>query len=123
MSLDVESADVRTLTDLGFVALSAGLVDHAAAIFGGVEAIRPEGEAGVIGLALVHLARGDAARAVERLRRAEPSDAVLTFLGLAYHRLGARDEARDALTAVIASPDPSAHAALARHFLAELDGR
>lgn len=119
--VEIAGEDVRTLVDVGFIALSAGLVDQAGVIFEGVAAARPQAEAGAIGQALVSLARGDAETAISILRAAEPTDAAQTFLGLAYARCGQRDEARSVLTAIIESPIASPHADLARLLLAEID--
>ncbi len=119
-SFDVAADDMRTLVDLGFIALSAGLLRQAGTIFDGVVAARPEGEAGHIGLALVSLAQGRTEDAVRRLRARPPSDAVLTFLGMALARMGERDDARAALRAVVETPGGSPHAATAAALLAEL---
>ncbi len=119
--LEIGTDDVRALVDVGFIALSAGLTDQADTIFDGVAAARPDAEAAAIGRGLVRLARQDFAGAVEILRSAPPTDAVQTFLGLAYGRLGMKDEARQTLDDVINSPAPSIHADLARHFRGEMD--
>jgi predicted Zn-dependent protease len=120
--IEVAGEDVRTLVDVGFIALSAGMVDQAAVVFDGVVAARPDAEAGAIGRALVHLAKGDAEAAVGILRAAPPTDAVQSFLGLAYARWGMKAEAREALTSVLESPIASPHAELARMLLVDMDG-
>ncbi len=50
-------------------------------------------------------------------RALPPSDAALTFLGIALSRQGAQAEARDILTDVIASAPDTPFAALAREAL------
>lgn len=120
--MDVEAEDLRILTEIGFIALGAGLKGQAGLIFDGVAAARPEADAGFIGRALVRISMGDAAGAVEILRKAPPSDAVTTYLGLAYARWGAKDEARACLASVADSAAPSDHQPLARSLLEALDG-
>lgn len=111
------SEDVRMLTDLGFLALSRGLDRHALAIFSGVKKLRPTQEAGPLGLAMVHLFRGEVDRAVTTLRALKPSDAALTFLGIALMRKGDKSEAKSILDDVIASAPDSPYAAIAREAL------
>lgn len=119
--MDVEAEDLRLLTEIGFIALGAGLNGQAGLVFEGVAAVRPEAEAGFIGRALVRIAVGDAAGAVDILRKAPPSDAVTTYLGMAYARWGAKDEARACLASVADSVAPSDHQPLARSLLEALD--
>ena len=66
----MQSDDVRALADLGFLALSRGMDQHAMAIFQGVKAVRPQQEAGNIGVALVHLLRNEIDQAIKVLRQA-----------------------------------------------------
>ncbi len=84
----LEAGDVRLLADIGFFALSAGLVSEAGAIFEGVRAARPAHEAGPLGLAMVQMARDDLDAAISTLRALPPTDAALTYLGLALARHG-----------------------------------
>lgn len=119
--IEISGEDVRALVDVGFIALSAGMIDQAGVVFEGVAAARPESEAAAIGEALVSLARGDAEAAVGILRATAPTDAAQVFLGLAYTRCGHKDDARSVLTAIIQSPIASPHADLARLLLADLE--
>jgi Flp pilus assembly protein TadD len=121
MTVELESEDARALADLGFIALSRGLDRHAAAIFEGLQAARPNEEAGFIGRALVDLARGDVESALRILRALPPSDAALTFLGMALIRHGDKAEARDTLGEVIRNDPDGSHGATAKAMLAELD--
>ena len=109
--------DVRLLADIGFLALSRGLDRHALAVFEGVQALRPTQEAGPLGVALVQLYRGELDDAVKGLRALKPSDAALTFLGLALSRQGAASEAREVLDEVLASAPDTPFAAIAREAL------
>jgi hypothetical protein len=117
---EMTSEDVRVLADLGYVALSRGLDQHAMAIFQGVKTARPQGEAGAIGIALVHLLRGDMDTAIKLLRGAGPGDAARTFLGIALARHGDVDEAKKLLTNVAATTKGTPHGNLAAETLASL---
>jgi thioredoxin-like negative regulator of GroEL len=117
---ELTSEDVRNLADVGFLALSHGLIGHAAAVFEGLRAARPAEEAGVIGLAMIHLANNQPDAAVAGLKALPPSDAALTFLGIALARLGDLGEARQKLAMVIRTAPGTPHAELAQSVLAEL---
>jgi len=114
----IETDAVRALVDIGFIALSRGLDRHAEAIFDGVTAARPDGEAGPLGMALVALLRSDADRAVKLLRTLPPSDPVRLFLGMALLRRGDRVDAARILTDVAATAADAGTADLARATLA-----
>jgi thioredoxin-like negative regulator of GroEL len=120
--VELKSDDVRTLVDLGFIALSHGRNDAAAAIFAGAQAARPAQEAGFIGSALVSLARGELEAAVKTLRSLPPTDAARTFLAMALNRSGDRTAAREILMDVVRTAGGTPHAALAREMLDEFDG-
>jgi hypothetical protein len=113
----LQSEDVRALTDLGFLALSRGLDLHAMAMFEGVRAARPEQEAGQLGIALVHMYRGDLDTAALLLRKLGPTDAARTFLGIALARQGAVVEAREILEDVTASVPDTPFSRLAQDAL------
>jgi len=119
----MESDDVRTLADLGFVALSRGMDRHAMTIFEGVKAARPQQEAGPLGIALVHMLRGDLDQAAKLLRELGPSDAALTFLGMALARQGNLTEARRLLGNVIATAKGTPYAALAAETLESVESK
>jgi hypothetical protein len=116
----MQSEDVRTLTDLGFIALSRGLDQHAMAIFQGVKAARPQQEAGRIGIALVHMLRKELDPAIKILREIGPSDAGLTFLGIALARQGDLTEAKRLLNNVVATAGGTAYGTLAAETLESL---
>lgn len=120
--VELKSDDVRTLVDLGFIALNRGHNDEAAAIFAGAQAARPAQEAGFIGSALVNLARGELETAVKTLRSLPPSDTARTFLAMALNRSGDRATAREILSDVVRTADGTPDAVLARELLDDLDG-
>ena len=116
----LDSDDVRTLSDLGFLALSRGLRPQARTIFEGVKAARPTQEAGFIGAALVCLADGQIEEAVKILRGLPPTDSARVFLGIALARHGDQRAAREIFQEILeASPD-TPYANLARATLDSL---
>jgi hypothetical protein len=114
---ELETADARMLTDLGFISWSYGLIDNADDIFLGIRAARPKNEAGFIGGALVHLARGETEAAVNMLRSLPPTDAARTYLAMALRRSGAREEAHEILTDVANTGSNTPFVDLARTLL------
>jgi hypothetical protein len=118
----MQSDDVRALADLGFLALSRGMDQHAMAIFQGVKAVRPQQEAGNIGIALVHLLRNELDQAIKVLRGIGPSDAGLTFLGIALSRQGDLAEAKRLLAKVVSTGAGTPYGNLAAETLASLEG-
>jgi thioredoxin-like negative regulator of GroEL len=114
--------DVRLLVETGFMAISQGLTDHAAAIFGAIEAARPGSEAAQLGFALVDLARNRPGPASERLRALPESDAGQAFLGMTLVRMGELERAKEVLRGLILSAPDSAAATLAADILAGLAG-
>jgi Flp pilus assembly protein TadD len=117
------SDDVRTLSDLGFIALFRGATDHAAAIFEAVQAARPGKEAGLIGTALVALMRGELDDATRILSSSRPTDAVQTFLAVALFRKGDIAEATDILSTVLRDTGDPACRSMAESVLNELSQR
>lgn len=113
MSELLETEDTRLLTEIGFIALSAGLEGQAVIIFRGIEAARPGQEAGPLGRALVHMARGELDGAITVLRALPPSDAALTYLGLALARRGDGAEAKAILQRVVRTSSDGAFIDLA----------
>lgn len=122
MKVALDGEDVRLLADIGFIALSAGFLREAGEIFEGVKAVRPEGEAGSLGLAMVDMARGDLDKAVSVLRALPPSSASRAYLGLALARRGDKDEARDVFGMVMQQTPGTPFASLAEAGLRSLDG-
>ena len=113
--------DRRMLAELGFYAVGGGLPGLAERIFAGLELLCPPGseggEAVRIGLALAAMGRDEPETAVEILRRAQPTDAVTVYLGVALAKAGEQAEAREVLEDLLATgPDPN-HAGLAQATL------
>lgn len=76
------------MADIGFAGIGRGRAAEAAMIFAALRALRPEGEVGFVGGALVELAVGRADRAAELLRHAPQTEAVLAFRAMAHARAG-----------------------------------
>ena len=99
----LNSDEVRMLVDLGFVAVTRGMEAQAAAIFDGVQAIRPDQDASYIGPALILMNKGDVASAIKLLRSRPPSDSIRLFLGMALLRLGEIAEGEAVLHDLVAT--------------------
>ncbi|MEL6838999.1 MAG: hypothetical protein AAFP85_06885 [Pseudomonadota bacterium] len=113
--------DLKLLTDIGFIAASRGLKDHAVAIFQAVKAMRPEGEAGYLGLGMVDILNGDPAGAVKTLKSAPHSDAVNTFLGIALVQAAEIQQGQKVLQSVIDSSADTPFARIASQTLASVE--
>ncbi|MEL6681604.1 MAG: hypothetical protein AAFQ09_03050 [Pseudomonadota bacterium] len=116
----LETDDLKLLTDIGFIAVSRGLKDHAAAIFNAVQAIRPEGEAGYLGLGMIDILGGDPMAAVKTLRSAPESDAVRTFLGIALVQSSDIGQGETMLRSVIEHAGDTPFARIAADTLASI---
>lgn len=112
--------DLKLLTDIGFIAASRGMKDHAVAIFDAVKTIRPEGEAGYLGLGMVDILNGNPASAVETLKAAPHSDAVNTFLGIALVQAAEVRQGQRILQSVIDSDADTPFARIASETLASV---
>lgn len=108
------------LADIGFLALSYGDLDRAEAIFKGVQAARPENEAGPLGMAMTDLARGNAQDAVEILQKLPPSDPVRLYLAIAMGSSGNKQGAEELFQDLIATANGTAFAELAAEHLKTL---
>ena len=121
--MTIDTAEVRKLTEVGFLAAGYGLFEEAATLLDAVRTVRPDSEFPLIGLAVLELTRGTPEEAVSILRRqalpAFPNSSdVKSFLGLALFMVGHRQESRSVLEEVTADADASAEAlALARAVL------
>lgn len=118
-----ETAVVRRLTEVGFLACGQGRFDEATTIFDALREARPQSEYPLIGLAVLELARNNADGAVAVLRRqalsAFPDSAtVKAFLGFALFAQGHRQESRAILEPLVADATTGAEVlALARGVL------
>ncbi len=110
----LDSDDLRLLADIGFIAASHGHMAHAKAIFGAIDAMRPDSEAAAIGLAMVDLSAANPEAALVRLNRAPVTPAVRAFRGLAYLRSGDHASASAILESVLEETPTDAAADIAR---------
>ncbi|WP_068310256.1 tetratricopeptide repeat protein [Polycladidibacter hongkongensis] len=94
---DFSGEMVRTLAEIGFIAVSYGRSEQAQAIFEAFLVMRPESEAGLLGLSLVAMVKGDVDEALKLLEQAPPSDTIQTYKGLALLRKGEREQAEEIL--------------------------
>ncbi|MEO9530045.1 tetratricopeptide repeat protein [Roseibium sp.] len=109
----ITSQDLQLLADIGFIAGSRGMNDHANAIFEAIRALRPEQEAGFLGSAMIRILAGDPGAAIKELEKAPTTVATRTFLGIALVQQGNVPRGREVLEAVVSTaPDtPFAHLA------------
>jgi hypothetical protein len=113
----VSSEELRILADIGFIAASRGLFDHATAIFEALKALRPEGEAGYLGHGIIDILRGAPASALTTLQDAPRTDAVYTFMGIAQMQVGNLEEGKRLLRDVCSSAEGTAFARIAAQSL------
>ncbi|PTW56652.1 hypothetical protein C8N35_111115 [Breoghania corrubedonensis] len=91
---------ISLLADIGFIAGSRGMNDHARAIFKAICALRPDQEAGFLGESMVDILSGDAQSAITKLNRAPTTVATRTFLGIALIQGGNVPDGRETLQTV-----------------------
>ena len=115
--IKLEKQDVRLLADIGFLTLSYGHFDKAETIFKGVQVARPESEAGPLGIALTHLARGNVHATVEALRKLPPSDSVRLYLAIALGRSGDKQGAEELFQDLVKTAGGTAYADIAASHL------
>ncbi|MEM8796789.1 MAG: hypothetical protein AAGE61_14575 [Pseudomonadota bacterium] len=121
MSEILDSDEIRLLSDIGFIAVSRGLMVHGSAIFDAVKALRPEQEAGYLGQGMLDILSGDPASAVEKLKSAPPTDGVRAFLGIALIQVGNIPEGRTMLESVKQEADGTPFARIASDTLETLE--
>jgi len=114
------SEDLRLLADIGFIAGSRGLNEHAGAMFEAIRALRPEQEAGFLGGAMIRILEGDPATAVKELEKAPVTPATRTFLGIALVQEGNPSKGREVLQAVVSTVPGTAYAQLAQDVLSDI---
>jgi len=122
MATTLDAEDVRLLAEIGFIALLSGFMREAELIFSGIQAARPEGETGPLGLALLRMATNELDEAISILRSQRRSVAAQAYLGLALARQGDRVRARKTLQGVVDRAPDTPFAALAKAGLRELLG-
>ncbi len=113
----VSSDELKLLADIGFIAVSRGLFDHASAIFDALKAMRPEAEAAFLGQGMIDILRGAPVDAITTLKNAPRTDAVYTFLGIALMQAGDLEEGRKLLEDVRSSAAGTPFARIAEHSL------
>ncbi|SDR14818.1 hypothetical protein [Pseudovibrio sp. Tun.PSC04-5.I4] len=97
---DFDSKTVKMLAEIGFIAVSYGLAEHAEFIFKAFQVMRPDQEAGPLGLSLASMVRGNVDDALAHLEAAPPTDTIQTYRGLALLRKGDLETACEILTEV-----------------------
>lgn len=111
---------ISLLADIGFIAGSRGMNDHARAIFKAVCALRPAQEAGFLGDSMVDLLSGNASVAVMKLKKAPTTIATKTFLGIALIQEGNINEGRETLETIGQIAPDTPFAQMAQDILATM---
>lgn len=91
MNLDRDAA--RLLAEIGFLGIGRGEGADAADIFATLRLLRPQDDAGPIGLALAALGAGACDQAQDILARAPQTEAVVAFAVMAHAMGGDRAQA------------------------------
>ena len=117
----LNSEELKLLADIGFIAVSRGLSNHAGAIFDVIREMRPEQEAGFLGHGMIKILEGNASEALKDLEAAPKTDGVLTFLGIAYIQTGNAQKGKELLEEVTASAVGTPFALIAEETLRTLE--
>ena len=104
--IQLDPADVRILTDIGFIALTRGHMRHAREIFDAIALLSPGSDASIVGEAMFWLIMNKPEQALRHLRNAPPTDAVRAFLGIALQRAGKTGDALEVLAEVRETAPP-----------------
>ncbi|HLU14370.1 MAG TPA: hypothetical protein VKZ71_00905 [Burkholderiaceae bacterium] len=107
-ALVLETDEVRTLTEIGFLAAGNGFFDEACRIFNALKLIRPDRAFPLVGLAVAHLNAGHTTQAVallENTQLTDPAEQAVcnTWRGFALQQAGHQHAAHTLLQAVIAA--------------------
>jgi hypothetical protein len=119
---------VRTLLEIGYVAVGRGLQSHAEDIFHGLIAARPESELPIIGLAVCKMNFGDFASATKLLSedaiRINPASSMAKcFLGVVSHYCGAKNETLAIMNEVVESGNDESAVNIAKSVLEEINSK
>ncbi len=122
--MEFDTALVKLLMEVGYLATGNGFSDEARTIFRGVAAARPESEYPLIGLAVVEMNEGnlqEAVRLLEKARKLNPESwLAASFMGLAYKLSGETTKSRAVLEEVVARAKDATAVSMARALLAEM---
>jgi len=118
---EFDSETVKMLAEIGFIAVSYGLADEAESIFKAFKVMRPEQEAGPLGLSLAAMTRGNVDEALAHLDGAPPTDTIQTYRGLALLRKGDQETASEILSEICELAAGTPCAEIAAQALASKD--
>jgi hypothetical protein len=119
---------VRTLFEIGYVAVGRGLQSYAEDIFNALVAARPESELPVVGLAVCKMNFGAFTAAVtlltEKALKINPSsDIAKSFLGLILHHCGATEKALAVMNDVLSNGTDANALNMARSIIDEINSK
>ena len=101
MAVDENAVGSQTLmrmVDLGYIAVSRGLFDHAKSIFDAVRMLRPKHDVGFVGGATVCILRGQPDGALQFLEKSPLTPAARLWFGIALIETGEFRRGRDVLS-------------------------
>jgi hypothetical protein len=119
---------VKTLLEIGYVAIGRGLQSHAEDIFQGLSTARPESELPIVGLAVCKMNFGDFASAskllVEDALVINPSSSIAKcFLGVVSHYCGAKSEALIIMNEVLENSNDNSAINIAKSVIEEINSK
>jgi hypothetical protein len=119
---------VRTLFEIGYVAIGRGLQSYAEDIFSALAAARPESELPIVGLAVSKMNFGAFAAATalltEKALKINPSsDIAKSFLGMILHRCGAAEKALAVMDDVLSNGTDASALNIARNIIDEINSK
>jgi tetratricopeptide (TPR) repeat protein len=119
--VDVQTAVVQQLMEIGYMAAGGRMSADAATIFDAIEAVRPESELPLIGHAVTRLNAGRADEAIALLRKAlernPDSEFAAAFLGLSLKQAGLSQAAGNILQQVVSQGKDAQAVGLAKSLL------
>jgi Flp pilus assembly protein TadD len=119
---------VKTLFEVGYVAVGRGLQSYAEDIFNALAAARPESELPIVGLAVCKMNFGAftvaATLLAERALKINPSsDIAKSFLGMILYLCGAKDKALAVMKDVLDNGTDASALSIARNIIDEINSK
>lgn len=123
--MEIETSTVQLLMEAGYLAGGYGFYKESEEIFEGIQAVRPDNELPLIGLAVTKMNAGnneEAARILwEKALKINPeSDLAKSFLGLALKLAGLKAESESVLKEVVDEGGNDPAVKLAQALLKEI---
>jgi hypothetical protein len=125
---EISTELVRTLFEIGYVAVGRGLQSCAEDIFNALAAARPESELPLVGLAVCKINFGNFVAAttllLEKALKINPSsDIAKCFLGVAFHYCGAEKEALEIMNGIVSDGNDASALEIAKSVIDEINSK